>query len=349
MSDKLLAAREYYIDVLKGMAMLAVILVHFNNAWNAPIGILNKASAIGARCPQLFFIISAYLTWTALDKRPVGHIEFLKKRYKRMAPLYCVSLVTAVLIPTFKVFNISLGNYISHIVFLNGLNPKWCNGIIGVEWYIANLALFYLMVPCLRKLITNLNTAVIAFLASAVISSGVLVIVNHVFSAQMAENNAYEAYFHTSFIVYQIPVLIVGIILYYLIKEIAEGKISRCLAVDIFGLAAMATSIGFVVLHLNKRYMTSSLIAGLLFGLLFLLCSGIDNKFFAGRVFKPFIFVGKHSYGIYCFHQIVINCIMRYAFNKENLLQWGMAYLAIATISCLVGYATEKAEKQLVA
>lgn len=67
MSDKLLA-REYYIDVLKGMAMLAVILVHFNNAWNAPIGILNKASAIGARCPQLFFIISAYLTWTALDK-----------------------------------------------------------------------------------------------------------------------------------------------------------------------------------------------------------------------------------------------------------------------------------------
>ena len=148
---------------------------------------------------------------------------------------------------------------------------------------------------------------------------------------------------------YQIPVLIVGIILYYLIKEIAEGKISKCLAVDIFGLAAMATSIGFVVLHLNKRYMTSSLIAGLLFGLLFLLCSGIDNKFFAGRVFKPFIFVGKHSYGIYCFHQIVINCIMRYAFNKENLLQWGMAYLAIATISCLVGYATEKAEKQLVA
>ena len=35
--------------------MLAVILVHFNNAWNAPIGILNKASAIGARCPQLLF------------------------------------------------------------------------------------------------------------------------------------------------------------------------------------------------------------------------------------------------------------------------------------------------------
>ena len=328
--------------------MLAVILVHFNNAWNAPIGILNKASAIGARCPQLFFIISAYLTWTALDKKPVGYIEFLKKRYKRMAPLYYVALVTAVLIPTFRVFDISLGNYISHIVFLNGLNPLWCNGIIGVEWYIADLALFYLMVPCLRKLITNLKTAVIAFLASVILSSGALVIVNYVFSVQMTENNAYEAYFHTSYIVYQIPVLIVGIVLYYLIKEIEKERILRCLAVGIFGLAVMATSIGFVLLHLNKRYMTSSVIAGLLFGILFLLCSEIDNKFFAERVFKPFIFVGKHSYGIYCFHQIVINCLMRYTFNKENLLQWGMTYLGIATISCLIGCVTEKMEKQLI-
>lgn len=112
--------------------MLAVILVHFNNVWNAPIGILNKASAIGARCPQLFFIISAYLTWNALDKKPVGYIEFLKKRYKRMPPLYYVSLAVAVLAPAFKVFDISIGNYISYIVFLNGLNPQWCNGIIGV-------------------------------------------------------------------------------------------------------------------------------------------------------------------------------------------------------------------------
>lgn len=329
--------------------MLAVILVHFNNAWNAPIGVLNKVSAIGARCPQVFFIISAYLTWTALDKNPVGYIEFLKKRYKRMAPLYYVSLVAAVLIPTFKAFNISLGNYISHIVFLNGLNPQWCNGIIGVEWYIADLALFYLMVPCFRKLITNLKAAVIAFITSAVLSLGTLVIVNNVFSKQMVENTAYEAYFHTSFIVYQIPVLIVGIILYYLLNEIAEGKIPRNLAVGIFGMVAIATSIGFVVMHLNKRYMTSSVIAGLLFGFLFLLCSGIDNMFFAGRVFKLFAFVGKHSYGIFCFHQIVINCVMKIPSIKDSLLQWGIVYMAIAAGSCLIGYVAEKTEKRLIA
>ena len=311
--------------------------------WHAKQGFCNRCEM-----SAIIFLISAYLTWTVFDKKPISYIEFLKKRYKRMAPLYYVSLVAAVLIPTFKAFNISLGNYISHIVFLNGLNPQWCNGIIGVEWHIADLALFYLMIPCLRKLITNLKMAVIVFLASVVLSSGTLVIVNNALYIKMMENNTYEAYFHTNFIVYQIPVLIVGIILYYLIKEIAEGRLTRSLMVCIFGIVSIVASIGFFVLHLNKRYVTSSVIAGLLFGFLFLLCSEINNKFFARRIFEPFIFIGKYSYGIYCFHQIVINCVIRYTFNTESLLQWGMAYLAIVTVSCLIGYVTERVEKRLV-
>lgn len=329
--------------------MLAVILVHFNNAWNAPSGILNKASAIGARCPQLFFIISAYLTWYALDKKRTGYIEFLKKRYKRMAPLSYMAVFIAVLIPQFRMFDISAGNYISHVTFLNGLSPQWSNGIIGVEWYIADLALFYLMAPCLRKVITSLRSAVIAFLVSAALSPVVLVIVNGVFSEQIAENIAYEAYFHTSFIVHQIPILIVGVILYYLIKGISEEKIRRSLAICVWGAVVVAVSIGFVFLHLNKRFMASSVIAGLLFGFLFLLCSGIDKNFFSRKAFQPFIFVGKHSYGIYCFHQIVINCVLRYSFSEGNLMQWVMVYLGIAIVSCLVGFAAKKAEKQLIA
>lgn len=144
--------------------MLDVILVHFNNVWSSLNGILSKVSAIGARCPQLFFIISAYLTWAALEGKSIDYDIFLKKRYKRMAPLYYIALMVAVLIPVFKVFDISMGNYLSHILFLNGLNPQWCNGIIGVEWYIADLALFYLLIPLLRKLITGLKPAVVVFL-----------------------------------------------------------------------------------------------------------------------------------------------------------------------------------------
>ena len=69
-------ARDCSIDVLRGFAILAVILVHFNNGWNAPNALLSKATSIGARCPQLFFIISSYLTWKSLDAHPMGYIPF---------------------------------------------------------------------------------------------------------------------------------------------------------------------------------------------------------------------------------------------------------------------------------
>ena len=65
--------------------MLAVVLVHFNNGWHSQNSLLNKVLAVGARCPQLFFIISAYLTWASLERHPVSYSSFLKKRYSRMA------------------------------------------------------------------------------------------------------------------------------------------------------------------------------------------------------------------------------------------------------------------------
>ena len=117
--------------------MLAVVLVHFNNGWHSPNSILSKVLAVGARCPQLFFIISAYLTRGSLNRDPVIYISFLKKRYRRMVPLFYVAVAVAVFVPTFHAFDINIGNYVSHALYVNGLNPLWYNSIIGGEWYIA--------------------------------------------------------------------------------------------------------------------------------------------------------------------------------------------------------------------
>lgn len=154
--------------------MLGVILVHFNNAWSSPVLIISKASAIGARCPQLFFIISAYLTWYSLSKHGVKWSEFYRKRFIRIAPIFYVALVLAALVPELK--SVSICNWISHFLFLNGLNPLWTNSIMGMDWYIADLALFYMLVPLLRKMMNNLRSSLIAFIGSAVISSFILII-----------------------------------------------------------------------------------------------------------------------------------------------------------------------------
>lgn len=213
-------SRDPWLDVLKALAMLGVILVHFNNAWSSPISIISKASAIGARCPQLFFIISAYLTWTYLSRREIRWAEFYKKRWKRIVPIFCVAIICSTLLPSFRMFDVSIGNWISHFLFLNGLVPAWTNSIMGMEWYIADLALFYILVPLLWKLIRGLKCSLIAFAVSTVLSSVSLVIYNFVGGSNV---QSVQMYFETFFILHQLPVMILGIVLYYLIQEGKTG------------------------------------------------------------------------------------------------------------------------------
>lgn len=348
MTDDLLASkREYYIDVLKGAAMIAVVLIHFNNGWHSPNSLLDKVSAVGARCPQLFFIISAYLTWTSLDRHQMSYSSFLKKRYSRMAPLFYVTVVVAVLIPTCRVFDISIGNYISHAIFINGLNPRWYNSIIGVEWYIADLALFYILTPILRKIITGIKSGIIFFCLSAALSSVALIISNNFFAEQFAVDGQLEMYCHTGMILHQLPIMTIGVIIYYVVKKIKVGQLN-CWKVFVESLAITALiSFIFLALHINKKYMTSSLIAGLMFGCLFLFCGCIDSEIWKNKALTPIVYIGKHSYGIYCFHQIVINCVLMLPFDNNDLLLWFATYVLIVVTSCGVGIGGELIEEKM--
>lgn len=118
------------------------------------------AAAIGSRCPQLFFIISSILTWKSLDKneddKNIGTV-FWKKRFSRLASLFYAAILIAVLLSIFRVIDISIGNYIAYFLFINGLVPEWIDSILGVEWYIADLALFYVLAPLRNKVIKNLS------------------------------------------------------------------------------------------------------------------------------------------------------------------------------------------------
>ena len=334
-------ARENCIDVLKGMAMLAVVLIHFNNGWHSPSTFLSRVSAVGARCPQMFFIISAYLTWTSLDRHPMSYISFLKKRYSRMAPLFYVAVVVAVLIPNFRLFDISIGNYVSHAFFVNGLNPLWYNSIIGVEWYVADLALFYILTPALRKIITGLKSGVVFFCLSIALSSASLIFANRIFAEQIAKDVRFEMYFHTGVILHQLPVMTIGVILYYIVKDIRGGRLNCWKVLAKSGAVTAIISGIFLTLHVNKKYMTSSLIAGLMFGCLFLLCCCISGEIWKGIVFVPVKCIGKHSYGIYCFHQIVINCVLALSIKNHSLPLWIATFILAAVTSCVLGISME--------
>ena len=129
-NNELRKSRDNYIDVLKGIAIIFVVLIHFEQKWEAPFLLLNKIAKIGARAPQLFFIISAFLTWKSINRYGIG-LRFFINRAKRLIPIYYLSLICAMLIPTITIKDYSIGNIIAHFLLLHGFHPLWINAFFA--------------------------------------------------------------------------------------------------------------------------------------------------------------------------------------------------------------------------
>lgn len=84
-----------------------------------------------------------------------------------------------------------------------------------------------------------------------------------------------------------------------------------------------------------------------MFGCLFLLCGCIREEVWKKNVFAPIKYIGKHSYGIYCFHQIVINCVFTLLLKNNSLFLWVATFALTMAISCSVGITGELIEEKI--
>ncbi len=198
-----------------------------------------------------------------------------------------------------------------------------------------------------RKVIAGLKSGIFFLCLSIDLSSASLVISNSIFAEQIAEDGQFETYFHTGMILHQLPILTIGVIIYYVVKKIKAGQLNGWKVFVKSGAITVLISVIFLMLHMNKKYMTSSLIAGLMFGCLFLFCGCINSEIWKNRAFTPIEYIGKHRYGIYCFHQIVINCVLMLSFKNSNLFLWLATFVLIVVISSGVGIGAELIEGRI--
>jgi len=330
------STRESYIDVLKGVAMLGVILAHY---FMPPNVILGKIALAGSRCPQFFFIASAFLTWKALDKpRSVDYKSFYKTRFFRIGPIYWLALLFALLLPVITIHQHSVGDLLTHVLFINGFVPQWTDNIMHVEWYISDLVILYLLCPFLRRYAYSLKTSSILLFFSIIISSLSLIVSNNVFATQIDDIPSWEMYFHTFFFLIQLPVWMLGVVTYYVVKE--KNGVSWKVLLILF-VIVIIINVLFEAFGLNKRFLSSSLIAGLDFTWLFLFCHRLKRLFHYG-VFKPFKWFGIHSYGIYCFHFAVIRTLAFYGLIQTTTTKgWIVGFFISVLASVLIGYTFE--------
>lgn len=312
----LIMERKSYIDSVKGICILWVVAIHAGGV--QMYSILGKIAENGRMAVQIFFVISSFLAFNSFSKVSYNtdsyfkiSIKWILCKFINLFPIYLASLVAYSFWYNFNYRNgfstgsIKLWDYALHLFMLNGLIPFSSNSIIGVEWYIGVLFIFYLFVPIMFKKIKNLNTA-LRFLVVSCFFSFIINNVVYRFIPQIE----FSGYFSNNSFWIQLPVLVCGIVFFFLLKD--NFKFNKN---DYIPLLILT---GYLIFGLFYNYSGSFTVSKIVlvsfFSVIILYILEkekvylLDNHFFA-------IF-GKYSYPIYLFHYLILYFLWKYfSFN----------------------------------
>lgn len=218
-------AKKYeYIDSLRGIAILMVIMVHTANFFKVKTtayfpDLLYSILHNGKIGVQLFFILSAFTLMLSAERRRGEENEtlhFFIRRFFRIAPMYylAIGVITAYYIyfdPT-TWHSYTTSSYVSNFFFLNTLSPYWMKTVVPGGWSISAEFLFYFFFPILIMYIRNVNTAAVALSLSLIVAT--------VFSYFTEGKILFDYYhFRETSIYYQLPVFLTGVFVFWLTRE----------------------------------------------------------------------------------------------------------------------------------
>lgn len=342
-----------WIDSLKGIAICGIIMIHSGGA-HLP-SILGRIGDMGKYGVELFFILSAYLAYVSMASLNMWQnngnrktiVRWWIKKFLRLAPMYYLSLAICIFVPGAhssywlgEKTAITLWNILAHIFFLHGFFPHYVNSIVGVEWYLAVLVVFYICVPIIYKYICSLERAI----ASFVVISIICFLMNKFISLYLPETG--DAYIYSSYIgtfsfFVHLPTLLLGVIFYFLTLDNLKRVVNRKLLSYSLLLFALIM-LGGQVYNRNSLsiFNTYTLFA---FWFIYIAlsqvlwrCPLLNNCFWAR--------LGKYSYPIYLFHYPLILLYDTYISVKTGyiILDWGIKYIFVTLITLYISYIVTK-------
>ncbi len=323
-----------YIDSLRGLAILGVILFHtcmFHglNLSNSTLpATLDKIFHQGARGVQLFYIASAFTLFLSfknrINKEKFPIKNFFIRRIFRIAPMYYIGICYYLFQHGFG-YNYWLGdethitamNVISNVTFLHGVNPYWINSLVPGGWSITVEMMFYAILPFLFSKIKNLNQAFSFFLISLLIDFVLQIILLRY--PLIGFERLWREYLFFYF-PNQLPVFALGIMFYFIVAEKESLTTLSGKQLLVFGM--------ILILHLldiGNRFIIPDHI---LYGIGFLVIGIALSKYQWKLAVNPIInYIGKVSFSMYLVHFAVLHWLAE--FNLIDHFSNGMVNYAI--------------------
>lgn len=332
-----------YIDCLRGVAIILVIMNHINGFLNTNVlysffPSFLEAFIVNTRFGvQLFFIVSAFtLMMSIYNRKEEIHAlrSFYIRRFFRIAPMYYLAIIYFT--GAFLNFtlssegwsNVSLKGLILSFFFLNGLLPSTINSYVPGGWSITVEFMFYIILPLLFIKIKSTNSAILFIVISMFISALLF---------YLLKDTSFQYYHYLDYyLINQLPIFGLGILAYYISKNKVELSLSY--------LFLLLVGVYFVndYLLINKAQYY-----GFIFFFL-LLATSLNQKLLKWNFLAT---VGKYSFSLYLVHFIIIDITNRfihisiedYVTNFFNaIIIYIISFIILFTLSLIVSIASYK-------
>lgn len=291
--------RNQSLDLLRGVAILLVVLVHCAISASSSVPALTAfAHEYGERGVQLFFIVSGYtMMLTFGGKVDAAAIRsFYIRRAFRIVPLFWAAILFYLLITKGEGFKfwapdgIATGDVLLTFLFLHWSSVTAFNSVVPGGWSIAVEMQFYLLFPLLIFLFRRPNGPILVYAAIALIDvigqfAADLYLLPRL-AASLPPDQAYLAHgFFYCWLPHQLVCFGFGILLYDFIE--LKNK-------PLFGTVLLAGA--------ALSFSTWGAEVVLLFALAYgILAANVRLNFVA--------LLGRHSYAIYLIHFALVSGI----------------------------------------
>lgn len=332
--------RYAYIDALRGIAIILVLLAHTSHFSNIsyPAWLQNFASIyVGPRGVQLFFIVSAVTLCMSFSKRkniekhPIRN--FYIRRFFRIAPLFYLAIIFYLWQGQYwngNPYHFSLANIVTTFTFTNGMSSYWMNNIVFGGWSIAVEMTYYLIFPFLFYKMGNLKFAVIS---TAIVSILMQLLRLFILTIPVVASTPDIKTYTFEFFPSQLPVFLIGMTVFLLMHENTFQKYKKMISIILLSLVTtVIVQIFFPLKLIAGHYMYS-----VLFGLLLFVLSKRPFRLLVNPVT---VFIGKISFGLYLSHMAVLTLLSQLGINNylpaDLYLNFLLRFLILITLSSIV-------------
>jgi peptidoglycan/LPS O-acetylase OafA/YrhL len=305
------APKLQYVDALRGIAILLVILVHTGGRTPEDLAFAS-VSVYGQYGVQLFFVMSAFTLCHSMDRmhsltKP-GYLSFMSRRFFRIAPLYYIGIVFyfcfawvslrfAGQIPFTEPDEYSMAGVVTNILLIHGLVPEGNSNVVPGGWSIGCEFLFYAAFPFIFMHVRKNRRALVYY----VIPAFLIAILIHLWAVRTPGMETGMNAFPYFSVFNQFPCFALGILYYQHRSENGFRKVFIC------SLLPALVAIVWVHHQDNGWFLTPAL-AGIASVGLALILEKASIPYLLGKI-------GQLSYSMYLWHFVVV-WIIGYFFKR---------------------------------